>query len=53
MRGFDFYLFYYEGFYRFGCIVCLSFVEWEVEFLKRKGVKDFLFIYVFLGVGEV
>ena len=39
MRGFRLHPLYYEGFYRLGCTVCPSLAEWEVELLKRRGVK--------------
>lgn len=40
MRGFQLHPLYYEGFYRLGCTICPSLAEWEVELLKRRGVKD-------------
>ncbi|NJD98456.1 hypothetical protein E3E26_01395 [Thermococcus sp. LS1] len=39
MRGFELHPLYYEGFYRLGCTVCPSLAEWEVELLKKRGVK--------------
>ncbi len=53
MRGFDLHPLYYEGFYRLGCTVCPSLAEWEVELLKRKGVKDLPLTYASSGAGEV
>lgn len=53
MRGFDLNPLYYEGFYRLGCTVCPSLAEWEVELLKRKGVKDLPLTYASSGAGEV
>ena len=40
MRGFELHPLYYEGFYRLGCTVCPSLAEWEVELLKKRGVKE-------------
>ncbi|WP_297467325.1 phosphoadenosine phosphosulfate reductase family protein [Thermococcus sp.] len=39
MRGFELHPLYYEGFYRLGCTICPSLAEWEVELLKKRGVK--------------
>ena len=38
-RGFGLHPLYYEGFYRLGCTICPSLAEWEVELLKKRGVK--------------
>jgi 3'-phosphoadenosine 5'-phosphosulfate sulfotransferase/3'-phosphoadenosine 5'-phosphosulfate sulfotransferase (PAPS reductase)/FAD synthetase len=38
-RGIELHPLYYEGFYRLGCTICPSLAEWEVELLKRRGVK--------------
>lgn len=39
MRGFKLHPLYYEGFYRLGCTICPSLAEWEVELLKKRGVR--------------
>lgn len=40
IRGFKLHPLYYEGFYRLGCTICPSLAEWEVELLKRRGIKN-------------
>jgi len=39
MRGFELHPLYYEGFYRLGCTICPSLAHWEIELLKKRGVK--------------